>query len=58
MVDPSSRPPVVEAEPEAEYSGRSIFDTPNEDGDFGEALITDKSLDEVILSYLTDDDED
>jgi hypothetical protein len=35
--------------------GRSIFDTPNDDGEFGENLITDKSLDEVILSYLTDE---
>lgn len=35
--------------------GRSIFDTPNDNGEFGENLITDKSLDEVILSYLTDE---
>lgn len=35
---------------------RSIFDTPDENGDFGESLISDKSLDEVIMSYLTDDD--
>jgi hypothetical protein len=34
---------------------RSIFDTPADDGEFGENLITDKSLDEVILSYLTDE---
>lgn len=35
--------------------GRSIFDTPNDKGEFGEDLITNKSLDEVILSYLTDE---
>ena len=34
---------------------RSVFDTPDDDGEFGENLITDKSLDEVILSYLTDE---
>ncbi len=39
----------------SEARGRSIFDTPNDDGEFGENLITDKSLDEVILSYLTDE---
>ncbi len=38
-----------------ELAGRSIFDTPDEDGDFGDSLITDKSLDEVILSYLTEE---
>lgn len=38
-----------------ELTGRSIFDTPAEDGDFGDSLITDKSLDEVILSYLTEE---
>lgn len=35
--------------------GRSIFDMPDNDGEFGDTLITDKSLDEVILSYLTDE---
>lgn len=39
-------------------AGRSIFDPPEADGQFGEDLITDKSLDEVILSYLTDDLDD
>jgi hypothetical protein len=34
---------------------RSIFDSPDDDGEFGDSLITDKSLDEVILSYLTDE---
>ena len=37
------------------YRGRTIFDTPADNGEFGENLITDKSLDEVILSYLTDE---
>lgn len=41
--------------PAASYRGRSIFDTPSDNGEFGENLITDKSLDEVILSYLTDE---
>jgi hypothetical protein len=41
--------------PAQEHVGRSIFDTPDEDGEFGESLISDKSLDEVILSYLTDE---
>jgi hypothetical protein len=35
--------------------GRSIFETPDTDGQFGESLISDKSLDEVILDYLKDD---
>ena len=39
----------------AAFRGRSIFDSPTDNGDFGENLITDKSLDEVILSYLTDE---
>jgi hypothetical protein len=39
----------------APYRGRSIFDSPENNGEFGENLITDKSLDEVILSYLTDE---
>jgi hypothetical protein len=46
-------PPKTEPKPRS--AGRSIFDTPAEDGDFGESMITDKSLDEVILSYLADD---
>lgn len=37
------------------FRGRSIFDAPSDNGEFGENLITDKSLDEVILSYLTDE---
>ncbi len=35
--------------------GRSVFETPNAAGTFGESLISDKSLDEVILTYLKDD---
>ncbi|MDJ0761372.1 MAG: hypothetical protein QNJ97_00165 [Myxococcota bacterium] len=38
-----------------DYAGRSIFDTPKENGDSVEERITDKSLDEVILSYLTEE---
>jgi hypothetical protein len=38
-----------------EGKGRSIFETPDADGQFGESLISDKSLDEVILDYLKDD---
>jgi len=43
--------------PEAADSprGRSIFETPDAGGQFGESLISDKSLDEVILTYLKDD---
>ncbi|MBW2276953.1 MAG: hypothetical protein JRF63_05635 [Deltaproteobacteria bacterium] len=39
----------------SEDQGRSIFETPDVDGRFGESLISDKSLDEVILDYLKDD---
>jgi len=48
---------VIDADhaPTPSVAGRSIFDTPDEDGEFGDGLITDKSLDEVILSYLTED---
>jgi hypothetical protein len=35
--------------------GRSIFETPDAVGSFGESLISDKSLDEVILTYLKDE---
>jgi hypothetical protein len=40
---------------DADGRGRSIFETPDADGQFGESLISDKSLDEVILDYLKDD---
>ena len=35
--------------------GMSIFETPESDSSFGDSLISDKSLDEVILSYLADE---
>ncbi|MBN2342248.1 MAG: hypothetical protein JXX29_00040 [Deltaproteobacteria bacterium] len=35
--------------------GISIFDSPDANGTFGETLISDKSLDEVILNYLSDE---
>jgi len=41
--------------PAVDKKGRSIFETPDADGQFGESLISDKSLDEVILDYLKDD---
>lgn len=34
---------------------KSIFETPDTQGTFGESLISDKSLDEVILTYLKDE---
>ena len=40
---------------DAASRGRSIFETPDANGSFGESLISDKSLDEVILTYLKDD---
>lgn len=43
------------AEPAARPRGVSIFETPDNNGQFGESLISDKSLDEVILTYLQDD---
>jgi hypothetical protein len=58
---PATVPPKPSVHPSAEprkVQARSIFDTPDENGEFGEALISDKSLDEVILSYLTDDELD
>ncbi|MBN2804488.1 MAG: hypothetical protein JXR91_15440 [Deltaproteobacteria bacterium] len=38
--------------------GMSIFESPSSGGSFGDALISDKSLDEVILSYLADELDD
>ena len=35
--------------------GFSIFETPDDTGTFGESLISDKSLDEVIMTYLKDE---
>jgi hypothetical protein len=43
------------AQEEEAPRGRSIFETPDTAGSFGESLISDKSLDEVILTYLTDE---
>jgi hypothetical protein len=45
------------AKPEGETPSRapSIFETPDAAGSFGESLISDKSLDEVILTYLKDE---
>jgi hypothetical protein len=40
----------------ANRAPRSIFDTPDADGVFGSDQISDKSLDEVILSYLTEEE--
>ena len=42
----------------ASSQGISIFDTPDAHGSFGDSLISDKSLDEVILNYLADELED
>ncbi|MBN2718537.1 MAG: hypothetical protein JXX14_22020 [Deltaproteobacteria bacterium] len=42
----------------ATSQGISIFDTPDAHGAFGDSLISDKSLDEVILNYLSDELDD
>lgn len=55
---PSKSRAKPEASPKKAPAARSIFDTPDENGEFGEELISDKSLDEVILSYLTEEDLD
>ncbi len=52
MMDDSSE--TTPAEERKSY-GKSIFDTPDRDSTFGESLISDKSLDEVILTYLKDE---
>ena len=49
---PAEAPRIPEA---AAPRGRSIFETPDAVGSFGESLISDKSLDEVILTYLKDE---
>ncbi|MCP4604080.1 MAG: hypothetical protein GY847_26755 [Proteobacteria bacterium] len=54
-VQENEKAAVEHEQPRNTPSGRSIFDTPDEEGDFGEEQITDKSLDEVILSYLTEE---
>lgn len=58
MMSPRVAEPNPKAKSQATSSfsrGHSIFDITTETSDFGENLITDKSLDEVILSYLTDE---
>jgi hypothetical protein len=52
MMDDSSETTPVK---EQRSYGKSIFDTPDRDSTFGESLISDKSLDEVILTYLKDE---
>jgi len=47
-----------EQQKQAASSARSIFETPNANGEFGDDFVSDKSLDEVILSYLQDDLDD
>jgi hypothetical protein len=47
--------PIRRAREDASPRGRSIFETPDAAGSFGESLISDKSLDEVILNFLTDE---
>lgn len=54
-MDAEKQPPEKRKPSANDSAGRSIFDTPSENGNFGDSLITDKSLDEVILSYLTDE---
>lgn len=44
-----------QAKEQIQSHGISIFDSPDANGTFGESLISDKSLDEVILNYLTDE---
>lgn len=51
----SSIPAPGAAPAAAAPAGRSIFEAPDAGGSFGEALISDKSLDEVILTYLKDE---
>jgi hypothetical protein len=61
VIVPVDMDSVVASEEDAaaprERSSRSmsIFDTPETQGAFGESLISDKSLDEVILTYLKDE---
>jgi hypothetical protein len=51
VIQPAQR---AAAKPQAP-KGRSIFEAPETAGQFGESLISDKSLDEVILDYLKDE---
>ena len=54
-VAPASMTPHAEAGVPEPSRGISIFDTPDANGTFGDSLISDKSLDEVILNYLSDE---
>jgi len=51
MSSPGAAVPAASAVP----LGHSVFETPDTGGSFGESLVSDKSLDEVILAYLQDD---
>jgi hypothetical protein len=53
-MNPGTAAAARETAPPAQRA-RSIFETPDAGGSFGESLISDKSLDEVILTYLKDD---
>ncbi|MBN2529404.1 MAG: hypothetical protein JXR76_23655 [Deltaproteobacteria bacterium] len=54
-VAPASMTTQSDGRSPASSRGISIFDTPDSNGSFGESLISDKSLDEVILNYLSDE---
>jgi hypothetical protein len=55
--DPGSSPRITVA-PSSMSKGMSIFESPGSDSSFGDSLISDKSLDEVILNYLSDELDD
>lgn len=57
VIRPAEMTPRAAAAPAAPVAarGRSVFETPDVSGTFGESLISDKSLDEVILTYLKDE---
>jgi hypothetical protein len=57
VIHPATMKKALEPKKTSEEGSRvsrrsSIFTTPDSDGEFGEELISDKSLDEVILSYM------
>jgi hypothetical protein len=58
MGGPAKAEAITAEEAESRPRGVSIFETPDTSGQFGESLISDKSLDEVILTYLQDDLDD
>ncbi|NLN62303.1 MAG: hypothetical protein GX146_05435 [Myxococcales bacterium] len=43
---------IVDAPP---TRAKSIFDMPDENGQYGDAMLSDKSLDDVILSYISEE---